>query len=97
MILPEAGAREAEARIETLRRLVEATPMGDAVSGRFHHVTLSAGIAEHPVDGGSAEALIASADARLYEAKRTGRNRVVASDPPRGFTVGGKKRRATVW
>ena len=71
--------------------------MGDATSGRFHQVTLSAGIAEYPVDGGSVEALIASADARLYEAKRTGRNRVVASDPPRGYPVVGKKKRTAVW
>lgn len=97
VILPEAGAREAEARIETLRRLVEATPMGDSNSGRYHQVTLSAGIAEYPGDGGSAESLIASADARLYEAKRTGRNRVVASDPPRGYSAVGRKRRAASW
>jgi diguanylate cyclase (GGDEF)-like protein len=80
VIMPEAGAREAHARIETLRRLVEATPMGDALIGGRHRVTLSAGIAEYPVHGGSAEAVIATADARLYEAKRTGRNRVVAAD-----------------
>jgi diguanylate cyclase (GGDEF)-like protein len=46
-------------------------------------ITLSIGVAEFPVHGESAEALIASADAALYEAKAEGRDRVVAATKKR--------------
>ncbi len=39
--------------------------------------TFSGGLAEFPTDGASAEDLIRRADVRLYEAKRSGRDRVV--------------------
>ena len=39
-------------------------------------VTRSVGVAEFPVDGDSPESLIVSADAALYETKRSGRDRV---------------------
>jgi diguanylate cyclase (GGDEF)-like protein len=39
-------------------------------------VTLSVGIAEFPANGDSPEAVIASADGAMYEAKRAGRDRV---------------------
>jgi diguanylate cyclase (GGDEF)-like protein len=44
-------------------------------------VTISAGIAEFPHHGHTAEVLISSADEALYEAKREGRNRVVFARP----------------
>ena len=40
-------------------------------------MTLSTGVAEFPADGDSPEALIASADAALYQAKGSGRDQVV--------------------
>ena len=43
----------------------------DPPDGTLQHPALLAG------DGGSVAELMAAADARLYEAKRTGRNRVV--------------------
>ena len=39
-------------------------------------ITLSIGVAEFPQHGDTAEAIIAAADAALYQAKRRGRNRV---------------------
>ena len=39
--------------------------------------TISGGIATYSVHGESGEALIAAADAALYDAKRSGRNRVL--------------------
>lgn len=42
-------------------------------------VTVSIGVAEYPADGDRVDAVIAGADAALYEAKRAGRDRVVAA------------------
>ena len=41
-------------------------------------VTLSIGLASWPTDGDDAAGVLARADARLYAAKRAGRNRLVA-------------------
>ena len=46
-------------------------------------LTVSAGLATLPDDGSTAEELLARADARMYEAKRGGRARVVSVDPQR--------------
>jgi diguanylate cyclase (GGDEF)-like protein len=43
--------------------------------------TISIGVATSPQDGSAIRDLLAKADARLYAAKREGRNRVVGSDP----------------
>lgn len=40
------------------------------------HVTVSAGIATFPLDGGTLDDLLVAADRRLYAAKREGRNRI---------------------
>ena len=47
-------------------------------------VTASIGVAGCPPHGGSAALLLAAADAALYEAKRTGRNRAVLAQPDAG-------------
>ncbi len=48
-----------------------------AGDGEPFSVTASAGIAAHPDDGLSAQALVRQADVRLYQAKADGRNRIV--------------------
>jgi len=62
---------------DRLREAVAANPMvhGDEPL----RVTLSGGIAELPADGADWDKLFAVADARLYEAKRAGRNRIVGA------------------
>ena len=66
-------------RIDRYRRSLAAQPFH---SERGEPVTLafSAGLAAFPQDGGTASALLGCADRRLQEAKRSGRNRVIARD-----------------
>jgi diguanylate cyclase (GGDEF)-like protein len=63
---------------ERIRRAVMETPVA-ARTGKIP-VTLSAGIATYPRHG-SAEKLLKDADQALYEAKRSGRNRVCRAAP----------------
>ena len=62
---------------DRLRELVADTPL--FTTGTALSVTLSGGLAVHPDDGADWDKLFAVADARLYEAKRAGRNRVVSA------------------
>ncbi len=63
---------------EIAERIREWLAADNLVGGQL---TLSIGITEFPDGGETAEALIASADAALYKAKREGRNRVVRREP----------------
>lgn len=53
-----------------------------APGGETFHVTFSAGVAEHRLDGDDVMALYRSADRALYEAKAAGRNRVMPAGAP---------------
>jgi PleD family two-component response regulator len=44
-----------------------------------HQISISVGVANYPIDGKGPIELVELADAALYKAKRTGRNRVCAS------------------
>jgi diguanylate cyclase (GGDEF)-like protein len=77
VILPETGIEAAEQKLESLRKLVANTPIALSTRGEAH-VTISAGLACFPHDGESAGELFAMADERMFQAKREGRNRVIA-------------------
>ena len=53
--------------------------MALATRGEKIQMTISAGLASFPQDGEDAAELLALADERMFQAKREGRNRVVAS------------------
>ncbi len=73
LILPKRGIEEAAAQAEWIRvGFFEA-------HGEAEEVTLSLGVAAWPQDGRSALELIDAADRALYEAKNSGRNRVVVA------------------
>ena len=73
VLLSGKGAEEATQLAERIRERVAEE---EFTAGR---ITISAGIAEFPDHGHTAEAVISSADEALYEAKREGRNRVACA------------------
>jgi diguanylate cyclase (GGDEF)-like protein len=76
VILPDTDRAGAALVAENLRQAVEALAIAHGDS-EFGHVTISAGITWALVDRDNMEAdLLGEADRALYEAKRSGRNRV---------------------
>jgi len=78
VLLPATARQEALAVAERLRTSVEALRL-DQLAPRLR-ITVSAGVAG-TTEAMTAEALLAAADAALYEAKRGGRNRVRGARP----------------
>ncbi|HEX2252575.1 MAG TPA: GGDEF domain-containing protein [Thermoanaerobaculia bacterium] len=78
VLLPGASVPAALARIDHLRVLFARSPLlrrqGDPL-----HLSLSGGLAAWPDDGGTVLDVLGEADRRLYTAKQTGRNRIVAT------------------
>ena len=74
MIVPQVDAQSLIVIAERIRTNIEALPApADGTK-----VTVSIGAALYPEDARDREALFKAADARLYEAKEQGRNRVIA-------------------
>jgi diguanylate cyclase (GGDEF)-like protein len=76
MILPEIDIRGANQFAEKIRVMIAESKF--MFEGRHIPVTISIGVAELTPDIATYDDLIKRADARLYKAKQTGRNRVVA-------------------
>ncbi len=76
-ILPGADRETTLSIAERIRKRVEAVPV-ETRSGRVRHVTVSVGCAFYPESAIDAAALLRAADIALFEAKRRGRNLVVA-------------------
>jgi diguanylate cyclase (GGDEF)-like protein len=72
ILMPGAMLEEARLQCEFMRQSVGLLPIGLPVS-------VSIGVASHR-HGDTAEALFRRADQALYEAKRSGRDRVAAAD-----------------
>lgn len=75
--LPGAGPETALEVAERLRAQVEKSPF--RWQGQEIALTVSCGVAAYPVPIRHPDNLMATADAALYQAKRAGRNRVVAA------------------
>ncbi|HEV7892362.1 MAG TPA: sensor domain-containing diguanylate cyclase [Pyrinomonadaceae bacterium] len=71
IILPQAGPEGAFAVAERLRTRIERTEVPGVGA-----ITASLGIATFPLHASSRDLLVTAADRALYQAKRTGRNRV---------------------
>ncbi|HEV8660625.1 MAG TPA: diguanylate cyclase [Thermoanaerobaculia bacterium] len=84
VIVPMADSGALARIAERIRANVEALP----APANSAPITISIGAAIYAGDGSSAEALFHTADERLYEAKRLGRNRVVISSPRAAQSAG---------
>ena len=79
-LMPACDLTAGQTKAEELRAAVAALGIAHADSPTASCVTLSIGVAVvQPSSANTPEALIAAADAALYEAKRNGRNRVSVS------------------
>jgi diguanylate cyclase len=81
IILPETRLADAETLTESIRHQLEAKDLAVNTSGEpIGQVTASFGVAQLG-EGDDADTLVKRADARLYEAKCAGRNRVIIDRP----------------
>jgi diguanylate cyclase (GGDEF)-like protein len=79
LALPETGLVGAIELAERIRERIESEPIPRTDGPGTLRVTASAGAASIPGSADSARSLIAAADAALYEAKRSGKNKVIGA------------------
>ncbi len=79
VVMPETTADMAAVVAERLRLVVESSPFALNASGKAIAITASMGIASIETGVETPEQLFRLADQALYEAKKAGRNRVVAA------------------
>ena len=85
--MPEASLEAARARAEALRRAMHELKIAHE-GGVLRPITLSLGLAVWPQHGADADAVLSAADAALYQAKKSGRNRVGVAVEAEGPTPG---------
>ena len=78
LVLPGMKKEDAIVRMEQIRREIESLPIKVSDRTLPAGITVSIGVATWPEDGDSADEVLSRADSCLYEAKRLGRNRVIA-------------------
>ncbi len=69
------GGPEAEMSSETLERIMQAVAEPMKIDGHAMRVNCSVGVAVYPQDGDTPQQLLEMADAAMYRAKQSGRNR----------------------
>ncbi len=79
LVLPHTNADQALAAAEKIRSVIADHPFPGGEGQPLGLVSISGGVAEYPFDGRDAAGLLRAADQALYEAKRLGRNRVLAA------------------
>jgi diguanylate cyclase (GGDEF)-like protein len=80
ILLPGATVEVAQARALAVLEAVRAMEVVIPNGAPLNHITASIGVAAMPLHVARGDALVAAADAALYQAKGQGRDRVVLSD-----------------
>lgn len=78
LVMPGTAPEQAQAKADAIRKVIAQTVIEH--DGTELQVTVSAGVAGYPHHGHDSETLFKLADAALYAAKSSGRNRVVMAD-----------------
>jgi diguanylate cyclase (GGDEF)-like protein len=86
VVLPETGLEAGVEVAERIRARLAQVTFQVAGESAGVTVTLSIGVATFPANGKTSEALLAAADAALYQAKKKGRDCVVAAGAPKART-----------
>jgi diguanylate cyclase (GGDEF)-like protein len=79
LLMPNTGKETAIRVAERVRRDLEMR--GITVEGKRIEVTVSGGISTYGADGEDWDTLLSAADTALYEAKKSGRNRLATAGP----------------
>jgi len=95
IIMPNTAKEIAATIADRLRKRIEEAFTDETVKPEMPPLTISIGLATFPYDGTDKDALIHNADMALYEAKKSGKNRVCAYNPRmlKGF-FGFRKKKA---
>jgi diguanylate cyclase (GGDEF)-like protein len=86
IVLPSTDTAEAHRLAESIRKAIEACAQLEGEDVDLSRVTASIGVATFPVHAMDAESLFRQADAAMYAAKRSGKNRVAVAPEPPGRT-----------
>ena len=81
LVLPGALKHKALAAAYNIRRLIAEHPFDLAAEQPLGCLSVSGGVATYPEDGLESATLLKAADEALYEAKRSGRNRMLPAVP----------------
>ncbi|MFZ5944745.1 MAG: diguanylate cyclase [Bacillota bacterium] len=82
ILLPETVQSTGVMVLERLRENIASETFSTTKSDKELSITVSIGVSSFPHDGNNPEKIIKEADAAMYQAKRAGRNMVVAASPP---------------
>jgi diguanylate cyclase (GGDEF)-like protein len=77
LVMPHTNRVQAMAAAEKIRKLIANHPFPFAEKQPGQRLSVSGGVAEYPRHGVDAAGLLHAADEALYEAKRSGRNKVL--------------------
>jgi len=93
IVMPNTSKKTASLIAERLKKEVEEIFYSEKKTESSLHLTISVGISTFPYDGSDKDDLIHKADIALYEAKKSGKNKVCAYNPHLGKGIFGFRKK----